>query len=68
MQPVSIGEETIGLMDAISGLSAQLASFQEYMQTLFFKYLFAYLFTAFVFAVFLGFYMFVMYRILRRGS
>ena len=37
MQPVSLGEETIGLITAITTLNTTLTNFMEYMQTTFFK-------------------------------
>jgi hypothetical protein len=68
MQPVSIGEETIGLMTSIVALNTTLTNFMEYMQGTFFKWFFAYLFVALVFAVVLGFYMYSMYKIISRGG
>jgi hypothetical protein len=68
MQPVSIGEETIGLMSAINSLNTTLSNFLTYMQTTFFKWFFVYLFVALVFTVVLAFYMYSMYKIISRGG
>jgi len=68
MGPVSLQEETIGLMDAINALSIVISDFKVYMETTFFKFFFAYSFIALVFAVVLGFYMYTMYKIISRGG
>jgi len=56
------------LSNAIAALSDNVVLLNEYMQGAFFKHFFAYLFVAILFGVFLGFFMFAMFKILTRSK